>query len=221
MILDDSLFSGVVDFTGGSLSNVIGITGTGVLGDNTVYDISPTLILGLTSGLSVTAFESGVLLPNTTITSVGSTTITLSNPVEYEGSTKFFISYYLLSGVVYASIRDDLNGSAEISFPAFNIFPMQNSYLRFGSSPDFFLETIDQTISVANVKRFDGKLLQVDIYNTLSKTTSWSNYPAVKSGVSLYQMYANSSIKKISVATKGSFELTISLANLLKSLDIF
>jgi hypothetical protein len=134
-------------------------------------------------------------------------------------STKFFISYYLLSGVVYASIRDDLNGSAEISFPAFNIFPMQNAYLRFGSSPDFFLETIDQTVSVDNVKRFDGKLLQVDIYNTLSKTTSWSNYPALKSGVSLYQMYANSLLKKISVATKGSFELTISLANLLQSLD--
>jgi hypothetical protein len=134
-------------------------------------------------------------------------------------STKFFISYYLLSGVVYASIRDDLNGSAEISFPAFNIFPMQNAYLRFGSAPDFFLETIDQTISVDNVKRFDGKLLQVDIYNTLSKTTSWSSYPALKSGVSLYQMYANSSLKKISVATKGSFELTISLANLLQSLD--
>ena len=136
-------------------------------------------------------------------------------------STKFFISYYLLSGVVYASIRDDLNGSAEISFPAFNIFPMQNAYLRFGSSPDFFLETIDQTVSVANVNRFDGKLLQVDIYNTLSKTTSWSNYPAVKSGVSLYQMYANSSTKKISVATKGSFELTISLANLLKIIRFF
>jgi hypothetical protein len=134
-------------------------------------------------------------------------------------STKFFISYYLLSGVVYASIRDDLNGSAEISFPAFNIFPMQNAYLRFGSSPDFFLETIDQTVSVANVNRFDGKLLQVDIYDTLSKTTSWSNYPTLKSGVSLYQMYANSSLKKISVATKGSFELTISLANLLKTLD--
>ena len=115
MILDDSLFSGVVDFTGGSLSNVIGITGTGVLGDNTVYDISPTLIVGLTSGLSVTAFESGVLLPNTTITSIGSTTITLSNPVEYDGSTKFFISLSANDYLISNAKLVDVNNLADVN----------------------------------------------------------------------------------------------------------
>lgn len=134
-------------------------------------------------------------------------------------SSRFFISYYVLSGTVYASIRDDLDGFEDVSFSAFNIFPMQNAYLRFGSAPTFFLENIDQNISTNDVKRFDGKLLQVDIYNTLSKTDSWEDYPSLKSGVSLYQMYANSLVKKVSVATKGTFEFTVSLANLLRSSD--
>jgi hypothetical protein len=134
-------------------------------------------------------------------------------------SNSFFVSYYVSSGTVYASIRDDLDGFEDISFSAFNIFPMQNAYLRFGSEPKFFLENIDQNTSTDEVERFDGRLLQVDIYNNLSKTDSWADYPELKSGVSLYQMYANSLVKKISVATKGSFSLTISLANLLKSSD--
>jgi hypothetical protein len=134
-------------------------------------------------------------------------------------SDQFFVSYYVSSGTINVSIRDDLDGYKDISIPAFNIFPMQNAYIRFGSLPIFSMNNIDVNIPVDSIKRFDGKLLQVDIYNDLSKTNSWANYPKLKSGVSLYQLYANSLTKKISVATKGSFNLTISLANLLKTLD--
>ncbi len=66
-MLVDNLFSGVVDFTDGSLSPIVGITGSATYGSSVVTGVDVTILPGLTSGLPVTALPSGILDLGTTI----------------------------------------------------------------------------------------------------------------------------------------------------------
>lgn len=132
---------------------------------------------------------------------------------------EFFISYYVSSGNIDITVCDDQNDISNVVSSAFNVFPMQNAYLRFGSSPLFIDSVPNSNVLASEVERFDGKVVQIDIYNSSTQTSSWSSYPVNKTGVSLYQLYPDSINQRLSIATKGTFEMTVSLANLVPSTD--
>ncbi len=109
-MLIDNLFSGVVDFTDGSLSPIAGITGSATYGSSVVTGVDVTILPGLTSGLPVTALPSGILDPGTTILSIGSDSIELSNGVGYTGSANFYVGLtsgnYILNNALFVDVNN-------------------------------------------------------------------------------------------------------------------
>ena len=112
-MLIDNLFSGIVDFTDGSLSSLVGITGSATYGSSVITGVDSTIIPGLTSGLSVRALPEGILDPSTTIVSLGSNTIELSNPVGYTGSANFYVGLssgnYFLNNALFVDVNNIYN----------------------------------------------------------------------------------------------------------------
>ena len=112
-MLTDNLFSGIVDFTDGSLSSLVGITGSATYGSSVITGVDSTIIPGLTAGLSVGALPEGILNPSTTIVSLGSSTVELSNPVGYTGSANFYIGLssgnYLLNNALFVDVNNIYN----------------------------------------------------------------------------------------------------------------
>ncbi len=112
-MLADNLFSGVVDFTDGSLSSLVGITGSATYGSSVITGVDSTIVPGLTSGLSVRALPEGIINPSTTIVSLGSGTIELSDPVGYTGSANFYIGLssgnYLLNNALFVDVNNIYN----------------------------------------------------------------------------------------------------------------
>lgn len=132
-------------------------------------------------------------------------------------STKFYISITVdnYSGN-YAKIRIGASGpettmSVEVS--ATSLFPLEDSYIRFGTKPIFFGNSVPSNISISDTRRFDGYLNQVDIYDSNITTDTFSQLP-VKKISDLYQLYPNSMTKKYCVATSGTLEFTLSLLDL-------
>jgi hypothetical protein len=109
-MLIDNLFSGVVDFTDGSLSSIVGITGSATYGSSVVTGVDVTILPGLTSGLPVTALPSGILDPGTTILSIGADSIELSNGVGYTGSANFYVGLtsgnYILNNALFVDVNN-------------------------------------------------------------------------------------------------------------------
>jgi len=112
-MLIDNLFSGIVDFTDGSLSGLVGITGSATLGSTTITGVDSTIIPGLTSGLPVRALPEGIIDPGTVIVSLGPDSIDLSNPVGYDGSANFYIGLtsgnYLLNNALFVDVNNIYN----------------------------------------------------------------------------------------------------------------
>jgi hypothetical protein len=129
-------------------------------------------------------------------------------------ANSFFLSLAKSSGTISVSIFDDTNNGDTDSFNDINIFPLQDSFIRFGSFPLFFGSALPSNYSLSSVGRFDGALNQVDISNSTSTTSSWSSYPSQKIS-SLYQLYSNNQTKKLCVATSGTFSLNLSLIDLM------
>jgi len=130
-----------------------------------------------------------------------------------ESSNTFFISFAKDSGSIEIHIVDSLGSDSE-TLTDITIFPLQDSYLRFGSAPVFFGELVPLNYTLDQVLRFDGVLEQVDISNSVTPTSVWSNYPQRKDSL-LYQLYSNPETKNLSVATSGTFSLTLSLIDLI------
>jgi hypothetical protein len=112
-MLTNNLFSGIVDFTDGSLSSLVGITGSATYGSSVITGVDSTIIPGLTAGLSVKALPEGIIGPSTTIVSLGSDTIELSDPVGYTGSANFYIvlssGNYLLNNALLVDVNNIYN----------------------------------------------------------------------------------------------------------------
>lgn len=144
---------------------------------------------------------------------VTGTETSLFNYTLSTGSNTFFISFAKDSGDTNIRIVDS-SSSGSGTIEDSTIFPMQDSYLRFGSAPIFFGESVPLNYAVTAVSRFDGVLEQVDISNSSLPTSVWSNYPSKKVS-SLYQLYSNPETKKMCVATSGTFSLTLSLIDLI------
>jgi len=112
-MLIDNLFSGVVDFTDGSLSSSVGITGSATYGSSVISGVDSTIIPGLTSGLPVKALPEGIINPSTTIVSLGYDTIVFSDPVGYTGSANFYIGLssgnYLLNNALFVDVNNIYN----------------------------------------------------------------------------------------------------------------
>jgi hypothetical protein len=144
---------------------------------------------------------------------VNGTETSLFNYTLSSGSNTFFVSFAKDSGNIAIRIVDSLSsGSGTIQDAT--IFPMQEAYLRFGSAPVFFGESVPLNYGLNSVSRFDGVLEQVDISNSNTPTSVWSSYPAKKNS-SLYQVYSNPETKSLCVATSGTFLLTLSLIDLI------
>jgi hypothetical protein len=99
-MIGTSLFTGVVDFTKGNVSQFIGATGTAVYNTATITLVDPAISAGLTAGMPVTTKPYGIIPDGTTILSVSGSTIELANPVGYTGDAGFYFgltagSYYL------------------------------------------------------------------------------------------------------------------------------
>ena len=129
------------------------------------------------------------------------------------GLNTFFISFAKDSGDTNIRIVDS-SSSGSGTIEDSTIFPIQDSYLRFGSAPIFFGNSVPLNYALDSILRFDGVLEQVDISNSNLPTSVWSNYPS-KKNASLYQLYSNPETKKICVATSGTFLLTLSLIDLI------
>ena len=112
-MLTDNLFSGIVDFTDGSLSSSVGITGSATYGSSVITGVDSTIIPGLTAGLPVKALPEGIIDPFTTIVSLGYDTIEFSDPVGYTGSANFYIGLssgnYLLNNALFVDVNNIYN----------------------------------------------------------------------------------------------------------------
>lgn len=127
---------------------------------------------------------------------------------------KFVISIAKNDADIDVAIIDSDNDSSTDTISNSSIFPMQDSYIRFGSAPVFVRNDIPVNIQEDDISRFDGGLLQVDIYNSPSVTTSYSSYPQRKIS-SLFQAYANNDTKRVCVATSGTFSVNLALLDLI------
>lgn len=142
-----------------------------------------------------------------------SNTALFTHTITGSGAASFILSYYVNNGTLYAKILDSA-GSDSGSISSNKLFPMQDAYIRFGSEPAFFGKQVPANITTSDIKRFDGSLLQVDIYESTQATASFSSYPIRKQS-NLYQMYVDGKTKRHCIATIGSFTFNISLLDLL------
>jgi hypothetical protein len=132
-------------------------------------------------------------------------------------STKFFISIatnnesgnFLKIKIGASGSETPLSADIGASF----IFPLQESFIRFGTRPVFFGNIIPENLSILDTKRFDGYLDQVDIYDSNLPTANYSSLQTKKIS-SKYQLYPNSLTRKYCVATSGSLEFTLSLLDI-------
>ena len=128
-------------------------------------------------------------------------------------SNDFFVSLAKNGKNVSVRVNDSLGNGSTATITDCNIFPIQDAYIRFGTYPIFFGKTSPANIKEEQTGRFDGGLEQVDIYDSTSVTANWASYPTKKVS-NLYQLYVNSETRKISIATKGTFNLALSLLEL-------
>jgi len=135
--------------------------------------------------------------------------------VSHTISTDTFIISIAKNGTdIDIAVVDSDNSSSTETIENSSIFPMQDSFIRFGSAPIFFENDIPVNISEDGVSRFDGGLIQVDIYQSSAVTSNYSSYPERKSA-NLYQVYANNETKRVCVATSGSFSINLALLDLI------
>lgn len=125
----------------------------------------------------------------------------------------FFVSIAKNGKNVSVRINDELGNASTSTISDCKIFPLQDSYIRFGTYPIFFGNVAPPNIAISETGRFDGALVQVDIYDSSAVTASWSTYPTKKIS-KLYQLYVNPETRKMCVATKGSFSLTLGFLDL-------
>lgn len=127
----------------------------------------------------------------------------------------FTVSLYVLpDGKIKVGVKDSSTVINQTTSSSISIFPLQDGYIRVGSAPLFFNESIPSNISLDQIKRFDGKLWQIDIHNEdLTGITSISEYPQRYKSL-LYQAYPISSDERMATAVDGTFQFGFSLADL-------
>ena len=69
-MVEGSLFYGVADFTKGSISQKLGLTGTFASGSSTITGVNEIYLTGLTSGLTIRSSVENAIPANTTIVSI-------------------------------------------------------------------------------------------------------------------------------------------------------
>jgi len=131
----------------------------------------------------------------------------------------FFVSIAKNGKSVSVRVNDELGNGSTGTIADCKIFPLQDSYVRFGTYPIFFGKSAPPNIAISQTGRFDGAVVQVDIYDSTSVTENWASYPTQKIS-NLYQLYVNPQTRKICIATKGTFNLTLSLLELV-GMDYF
>lgn len=164
-----------------------------------------------------------VLLNNKTVSvkykeELGSETTLLTQQIG-SAADDFFVSIAKNGKSVSIRVNDELGNGSTGTISDCKIFPLQDSYIRFGTYPIFFGNTAPPNFYPIETGRFDGALVQLDIYNSTSVTASWAAYPTKKIS-NLYQLYVNSETRKMCVATKGSFSMTLGMLDL-AGLDYF
>jgi hypothetical protein len=137
------------------------------------------------------------------------------------GATTFFISMYVNGNTIKFGIRDNLVGANTTTNTSgvASMFPLQDGYIRFGTAPVFFGENVPSGVTIENTKRFDGKLLQIDINETDLTTTSFQNMPE-KYETSVYQAYPIFNDKRFGISASGTFSFKFSLSDLVKTQDL-
>ena len=145
-----------------------------------------------------------------------STPFTLST-----GATTFFVSMYVSGNTIKFGIRDNLTGASTTTNTSgvAKIFPLQDAYIRFGTAPIFFGERVPPGITIANTKRFDGKLLQIDINETDLTATAFEDFPK-KYESYVYQAYPINNDKRFGISANGTFSFKFSLSDLVKTEDL-
>ena len=197
--------------TGGSTKKVEAKLSIGVSHNNTSVEQTLMHVSSRTNPSKYISFR----MVNRVIsfyTSNAPTTALFTYTVPGTGAASFILSYYVDGGTIYAKILGSSTSASE-SISANQLFPMQDAYIRFGSEPAFFGTQIPANILPSDVKRFDGSLLQVDIYDSNQATANFSSYPTRQQS-SMYQMYVDGKIKKHCIATSGTFSFNISLLDL-------
>jgi hypothetical protein len=100
-----NLYSGAIDFTQGSLSKTLGLSGGSTGGSNIVYVGTVEYLAGLTSGLDIQTGPTNYLPQGTVISSISGDYIELSNPVGFTGDTFYYIGLtggrYILSNALF------------------------------------------------------------------------------------------------------------------------
>ena len=142
------------------------------------------------------------------------TETTLFTHAIYTTSTSFLISVAKNGPDIVIRVIDDNNDKTTGTITSSNIFPIQDSFIRFGSSPVFQGSIVPKGIATSEIKRFDGYLSHVDIIDSSSVTANWSARQT-KGISSLYQLYSKYYNRSIAVATSGSFTMTLSLTDLI------
>ena len=146
-------------------------------------------------------------------TQAGSETTLLTHALHASASS-FLISVVKNGASISIKVIDDQNTNTSGTISSSGIFPMQDSYIRFGSSPIFYGSRLPAGILTSEIKRFDGYLSHVDIMDSTSITSSWSSRQT-KGISSLYQLYPKYYTRSLAVATSGSFSMVLSLTDLI------
>jgi hypothetical protein len=142
-----------------------------------------------------------------------STPFTLST-----GATTFFISIYVNGNTIKFGIRDNVTGANTTTNTSglAKMFPLQDGYIRFGTAPVFFGNSFPTTTPIGSIKRFDGKLLQIDISNTDLTETNYGDFPEKYESL-LYQAYPIANDQRFGMSVEGSFTFKLSLAELVRT----
>jgi hypothetical protein len=130
----------------------------------------------------------------------------------------FVISLYVLpDGKIKVGVKDSSTVTSQSISSTISIFPLQDGYIRIGSAPLFFNESVPSGIALNQTKRFDGRLWQIDIHNEdLTGISNILDYPdRYKSR--LYQAYPIASEERMAIAINGTFEFGFSLADLVST----
>jgi len=139
---------------------------------------------------------------------------TLFTHALHASASSFLISLVKHEANISIKVIDDQNTHTSDIINSSGIFPIQDSYIRFGSSPIFYGSRVPSGILTSEIKRFDGYLSHVDIIDSTNVTGSWSSRKT--KGISdLYQLYSKYHTRSLAVATSGSFTMTLSLTDLI------
>ncbi len=137
------------------------------------------------------------------------------------GSDMFATSIYVSGDTIKFGIVDDLGGDVleTNSSGLSSMFPLQDGYIRFGTAPVFFGNQLPTSTELSAIKRFDGRLLQIDISNTDFTETAFSGLPE-KYETFLYQAYPIKNDNRFGIASNGTFSFQLPLADLVKTENI-